>query len=310
MRGISAAILLAGLGLAGCDTVTNSPRPAPRVVAPLPEPAKPSARSEELAAYYQRVENQLVSQGLLRQDGGGPDTPFAKRNLVENFVRIAAFEEFTIDGTSTQATGRESTVRRWTKPIRVKLEFGAAVSDEIRKAHTDQVRNYLRRLQRVTGHPISLVSARPNFHVAVLTVDELEDFAPRLQQLVPDLETTVAQDIVRLDRPQYCAVFSFFQTGAPFETSASVAILRAEHPKLLRESCIHEELAQGLGLTNDSPAARPSIFNDDDEFALLTRHDELLLQILYDDRLPLGSSPAAARPVVEVIAAELLGGES
>lgn len=303
-------MVLAGLGLAGCDAVSESPRPAPRVIAPTPEPVKPSARSEALVAYYQRVENQLVSQGLLRKDGGGPDTPFNKRNLVENFVRIAAFEEFTIDGSSTQASGQESTVRRWTKPVRVKLDFGEAVSGDIRKAHTDSVRSYLRRLARVTGHPISLVSERPNFHVAVLTVDELEGFAPRLQELVPDLAPSVAQEIVQLDRPQYCAVFSFFQASAPVETSASVAILRAEQPDLLRESCIHEELAQGLGLTNDSPSARPSIFNDDDEFALLTRHDELLLQILYDDRLPLGSSPAAARPVVEVIAAEILGGES
>jgi hypothetical protein len=51
----------------------------------------------------------------------------------------------------------------------------------------------------------------------------------------------------------------------------AVAVVRAEHPDLLRQSCIHEEIAQGLGLPNDSPAARPSIFNDDEEFALLTR---------------------------------------
>ena len=67
---------------------------------------------------------------------------------------------------------------------------------------------------------------------------------------------------------------------------------------------------QGLGLSNDSPAARPSIFNDDNEFALLTRHDELLLQILYDERLPLGATPSEARPIVNIIASELLGGES
>jgi hypothetical protein len=37
-----------------------------------------------------------------------------------------------------------------------------------------------------------------------------------------------------------------------------------------------------MGLANDSRQARPSIFNDDQEFALLTGHDELLLTILYD----------------------------
>jgi len=89
-----------------------------------------------------------------------------------------------------------------------------------------------------------------------------------------------------------------------------VAILRTELPPLLSEACIHEEIAQGLGLSNDSPAARPSIFNDDDEFALLTTHDERLLEILYDPRLPLGTGPNDARPIVEAIATDLLGGES
>ncbi len=46
------------------------------------------------------------------------------------------------------------------------------------------------------------------------------------------------------------------------------------------------EIAQGLGLPNDSPTARPTIFNDDEEFALLTRQDEMMLRML---------SPAAYR---------------
>ena len=86
-----------------------------------------------------------------------------------------------------------------------------------------------------------------------------------------------------------------------------MAVIRAELPPLLRTSCIHEELAQGMGLANDSPGARPSIFNDDEEFALLTRHDELLLRILYDPRLRPGMSEAEAAPIVRRIATELLG---
>ena len=71
--------------------------------------------------------------------------------------------------------------------------------------------------------------------------------------------------------------------------------------------CIHEELAQGLGLANDSPAARPSIFNDDDEFALLTTHDTHLLGMLYDKRLQTGMTLDAARPIIRQMARERLG---
>jgi hypothetical protein len=73
---------------------------------------------------------------------------------------------------------------------------------------------------------------------------------------------------------------------------------------------LHEELTQGLGLPNDSPRARPSIFNDDEEFALLTDHDELLLRMLYSPELRPGMTPEQARPVVESLARRLLGGES
>jgi hypothetical protein len=83
-------------------------------------------------------------------------------------------------------------------------------------------------------------------------------------------------------------------------------LIRGEHPDLMRLACIHEELAQGLGLANDSPRARPSIFNDDEEFGLLTSHDELLLKMLYDGRLETGMAAAEAAPIARVIARELM----
>jgi len=190
------------------------------------------------------------------------------------------------------------------------LEFGDSVSVALRNATRASLFKYNARLSRVIDRQIAMVPEGGNFHVAVLSVDDLEGFAPRLQELVPGLSARVAQQLVDLPRIQYCAVLTFFDANAPNEIDSAVAILRAEHPPLLREACIHEEIAQGLGLSNDSPAARPSIFNDDDEFALLTRHDELLLEILYDPRLPLGAGPQEARPIVEAIASELLGGES
>ena len=73
---------------------------------------------------------------------------------------------------------------------------------------------------------------------------------------------------------------------------------------------MHEELAQGLGLANDSPAARPSIFNDDDEFALLTRHDEILLELLYDPALKPGMTPDEARPILRRLLDSAAAGRS
>ena len=66
-------------------------------------------------------------------------------------------------------------------------------------------------------------------------------------------------------------------------------------------SCVHEEMAQAMGLPNDSPEARPSLFNDDLEFALLTEHDAILLRMLYDPRLRPGMTAAEVRPLLPAI---------
>lgn len=307
---------MAGLLLAllsACEEPQPAPRPEPRAAVPPPSkpaPVEPTQRSLELAEYYAAVQRNLLVQGLLRRDGGGPDTPFSKRQLVQNFIRIGVSNEFTLEGDRFAERGSVGKVQRWSKPVTVSMEFGPAVDKDKATADRAFVANYVSRLARVTGHRISTTRGAGNFHVAVLTVDELEAFGPRLMQLVPGLSAGLAAQITEMPRPIYCAVYAFSDADAPDSFHSAVAIIRAEHPDLLRQSCYHEEIAQGLGLSNDSPAARPSIFNDDDEFALLTRQDELLLQMLYDDRLPLGAGPAEARPVVEVLASELLGGES
>ena len=56
---------------------------------------------------------------------------------------------------------------------------------------------------------------------------------------------------------------------------------------------------------HDDAQARPSIINDDQEFALLTRHDEYLLRILYDPRLEYGMTAAEGMPVVRRIVEEI-----
>lgn len=297
--------------LAACDELVTTDRvDAPAAKEPAVEVVERSKRSLSLESYYADVERNLLVQGLLRKDGGGVDTPFSKRDLVENFIRTAAFNEYTLTSTSVLRTPSERLIQRWVKPIVFSLDFGQSVEPEKRSTYTRLTNRYVRRLSRITEHPMSVAASGGNFTIAVLSVDELEAYTPRLRELIPELSPAFAGQITRLDRPDHCIVYTFSDADDPIETEAAVAIIRAEHPPLMGEKCLHEELAQGLGLSNDSPSARPSIFNDDDEFGYLTRHDELLLQILYDDRMPLGATAAQARPVAEVIAAELLGGES
>ena len=85
--------------------------------------------------------------------------------------------------------------------------------------------------------------------------------------------------------------------------SGGLVVIGSETRGILRRACLHEEIVQSLGLANDHPDVRPSIFNDDGEFALLTEHDEHLLRILYDPRLEIGMTAEEAMPIVRRIVA-------
>lgn len=186
-------------------------------------------------------------------------------------------------------------------------EFGPSVRPELRQEDAARISAYANRLARLTGHPVSTVTKNANFHVFVAGEDDTAYVQARLKQLIPNIGQQQLDLFEDLPRSFYCFVFASAQAGAPYSYTRAVALVRAEHPDLVRLSCIHEEIAQGLGLPNDSLSARPSIFNDDDEFALLTSHDEKLLTLLYDPRLKPGMSAEDARPIVRIIARELMG---
>lgn len=308
-----AALLAASLiGLAGCDISPPAPSttPTPRPTAPKIKATPQTEVSREMSKHLSRVQADLLVQGLLRVDGGGPDVPFSKRNLVDNFIRIAMFDEYTNTGDKIIAVEAKSRLRRWEQPIRMQVEFGPSVPLAQRTKDRAKISAYIKRLSRITGVPARLTSINPNYHVLVLNEDERQAAGPKLQRLAPGIGTASLRAVTNMSRSTLCLVFAY-SSGTDKSTYAkAVAVIRGEHPDLLRLSCIHEELAQGLGLANDSPAARPSIFNDDEEFGLLTHHDELLLQMLYDPRLQSGMTAKQARPIVEQIANELMEGSA
>jgi hypothetical protein len=267
----------------------------------------PSQRSDSLRTFYQRLESDLVTRGLLRTDGGGPDTPFTDTQLARNFIRIALFDEYISEGDVLLARATASRLSRWTVPVRMSVGFGKTIPAAQRGKDRADVTNYAARLSRVTRHPITITDDDPNFHVLFLNENDRLGAEAQLRQIVPKMGPSSMRAILNLPAEQLCIVVAFSQAGRT-DYSKTIAIVRGEHPDLLRKSCIHEELAQGLGLPNDSPAARPSIFNDDEEFGLLTTHDELLLRLLYDRRLRPGMDAAEAAPIVRRIATELTGG--
>lgn len=302
------AILL----IAGCDEigVTSSPAPQSRPASLDTTPAAipQSARSADLARHYEKVQSDLLTRGLLRTDGGGPDTPYSVDDLTRNFENIVFFNEYQSGAGLSNSRGvRSGRLSRWSGPVRIGTEFGASVPLQQRSGDKAQIDHYARRLARITGHPITPVNTGANFHVFVVGEDDSDFLRGRMKRIVPGIGKTELDLFTNLPRSYYCLVVAISDPDNPNDYTSAVALIRTEHPDLVRLSCIHEELAQGLGLPNDSPSARPSIFNDDDEFALLTSHDELLLKMLYDPRLKQGMTAGEARPIALTIARDLMG---
>lgn len=305
------ALLAVLAGLAGCEEFGSGATLPPVRTETEPEKGVTprSPESEAMRTYFARVQNNLVSQGLLRSDGGGPDVPFNSRQLTENFIRIALYDEYVSTAGTLVARQTPSRLRRWEQPIRLGIEFGPSVPLEQRAKDRASIIAYAARLARLTRLPVRVTDTNPNYSILILNEDERSKYGPRLMELVPGIDGGSIRAMADMPPSTFCVVFAF-STGSRSTYSNAIAVVRGEHPDALRLSCIHEELAQGMGLANDSPAARPSIFNDDEEFGLLTGHDELLMRILYDRRLRPGMTEKEARPIVAAIANELMGGES
>lgn len=310
-RGQTVKFLVTGaacLWLAGCigsGPASVSPPPPER---PPAIPTPPTAKSIAAQAYFNQVQQALLSQGMLRSDSGA-EIPVSDRALAENFMRIALFDEYRRSSGGFVREETASSLRRWEEPVRIGIRFGASVPPDRQATDRARIASFAARLSRITGHPISVDERAPNFFIHVVSEDEREALGPAIRATLPGLGAAEVAGITAMPRTTYCLVYALADSRSGAYTRA-FAVIRAEHPDLLRLSCLHEELTQGLGLPNDSPRARPSIFNDDEEFALLTDLDEQLLRILYSRELRPGMTAAEARPIVFSLARRLTGGES
>lgn len=305
---VSALVLTAALA-AGCTSLQRGePAPGPSAAPQRPAEVLPvDPRSADMRAYYTRIEDERRARGLMRTDPGTQDVVVTPARLAETYIAIALNNELSTPGASSA-----SVLRRWEVPVRYSLEFGASTGRATRVRDYQDVRALAARMGTAANHQITVAplgDSSGNFHVLVLSESERQEAGERIRTLIPGIDERAVRLITDMPRETFCLAMAFARDGSAAYTEA-IAVIRAEHPDLTRLACYHEELSQGLGLAADSGRARPSIFNDDQEFALLTDLDLLLLQIHYDPRLRPGMTEREARPIIFSIASELVAGAS
>lgn len=307
------AVLAAACLLAGCawrqpeadHALTQSAPPQPRSV---PELAVPEGQS--LKQFYATVEAELVAKGRMRREVAPADAPFTVDDLVRDFERVALYDEYLDVGGRYVHTETPALLRRWDGPVRVAVMTGNSAPPEDAARDRANVAGFASRLRQLTGVDVALGSGQDvNFLVLFMTSEERTAFAEQVRAFYPDFAPAVVAALRDTPLDIFCTAYAFYRTDNPSLYSSVIVLIRAEHPPLTRLSCVNEEMAQAMGLPNDSPDARPSLFNNSLEFALLTDHDAILLRMLYDPRLKPGMTAAEVRPLLPAIAADAMAAQ-
>jgi len=294
--------LAAGVFLAGCAGF-NADTPAPHhttsgVVVPT------SADQQALMAYYAGYQKNALARGLMRTDGGHDDMPTDMNVIIQHFERVALYDEY-VPGAGYQKSRTQSTLAKWHVPIVYHVFYGNSVTTDLQRQSALEIDGFWRQLSDLTGHSIRSGPAnRANFSVILAGTDDQSDVLDYVASQLPNAHDQAHEIIKTMPRDVHCLVMAL-SNGLDRSYSKAIAVIRAEHPAQQRLACIHEELAQGLGLAADDDTVRPSIFNDDDEFATLTAMDQVMLKILYDPRLKSGMTLDQARPILTQIGDDL-----
>ena len=259
----------------------------------------------KLRKYYSRLEKRKTSLGLLRQDGGGDDTPFDVDDIVEAFEQLAFYNEYDIDKNKLLPNSNPVSLAKWKSNTNISVLFGVSVDKKRKDKDLKEINSLLSNLSKITNQKIKVSQQDVNMYVVVANQKEIKDLIAEIGSQRPEFDPKRIPIITQLPKDIHCMAMTSMSSEPNSAISSALVIIRNELPDIMRRACIHEEIAQSLGLTNDSHFARPSIFNDDDEFATLTKFDKILIQILYDHRLKPGISKKEASQLVRQITKEI-----
>ena len=254
----------------------------------------------QTAEYWRKYQAMLTDKGLLRDERDPVDVPYTNKDLVRDFHAIMLQREYAKEGGDFIKNAAPRRLKKLDSEVRIDIRGGTVDPTDM-----EHIRDLMDRLNRVTG--VSLVESAedPTIRLMILTRQERLAFARHVSRS-PRWDF-IAKNVANDLGSAVCGTY-YSRDRRDRNRVDYIVVIPAEVTGILRRSCIEEELGQTFGPGADFDEARPSIFNDDAEFALMTRHDEDLLRILYDPRLKAGMTAEEAMPVVLRIVEEMRPG--
>lgn len=248
------------------------------------------------AEVWRRYEASLIAKGKLKTDRAPLEAPYSNDDLTRAFREIMFFDEFIRDDTGYRSGRAERLLEKRVGPVRYSI-WGAGVTATDRS----DLAVIASTIGRATG--LELIEDSTESDIEVLILNRSERLSLAMKVRLAGAEA-MAYDLENDLEGLVCAAYFFTSEEAP-EIVDYTIIIPDELSGILRKSCIEEEFGQAFGPSADYAGARPSVFNDDEEFALFTEHDAWLFRILYDPRLKDGMDQKTAMPIVRQIVAEL-----
>ncbi len=261
----------------------------------------PPSSGPELAALYGDFEYYYRADSRFRTDYDPPDAPIDLAKLEQSFLKLAFNSEAQQLNDRTIVQAEEVQLLRWPGPDVTYALIGGSPADDARMLALGT------RIGDVIGLPVQPVDNVQDADIRVFVLDgpTRREFGKKSAE---GFDLSIAAFIgAWVLRPEFPCI-GVINTNPEDDSLAVGAIfIKDELQGDFRRACFTEEFTQVFGLINDDPDVRPSIFNDDQEFIELTRHDEYLLKMLYDPRLSPGMTEAEARPLLGQIVRDVVG---
>lgn len=248
---------------------------------------------------YMRLTEDLLSRGHLRVDPAPKDAPFDAVGLARSFRDVTFNYEFHFDGDRIVNERIEKPLKRWRGVIRYKL-----TGDAHTPADAAEIQALTKTIGKLTGLRFVRSEGAHDMMISIASPEGRNQISQDLGERKMHVYKE-RYDIWRRTPGWMCGATLSAATKDTARLVYAHVFIGSEVTGLLRKACLQEEIVQSLGLTNDSDDARPSIFNDDQEFAVMTDHDAMLLRVLYDPRLSAGMAADQAMPIVRDILQEL-----
>ena len=205
--------------------------------------------------------------------------------LTESFMAIAMEREY--------GEAKQTRFARWQQPIRLLLvnESGD------KPLQAEVVKVQAAHLARITGHPISMVSSKPNLTLIMTDYSKMKSWANRTMGGDPSVGMALKEGLCLAN----------FATNAKHEISRATIIIPVDYSRAKGRflDCVVEEFTQVMGLPNDSDKVFPSIFNDNSIDSFLTGLDYVLLKMAYHPALKAGMSSDEVRAALPIALADL-----